>query len=331
MMNEIQLHRLDLNLLVTFQALMDMRSVTLAAEKLGKTPSAVSHALGRLREQLGDPLMVKVGGKMQPSPFAVQLIEDVRPILRSIQRVVSPPQPFIPAQSTRAFRLAIPTFPGLMARVFARLSVEAPDVTLEWISPSQRAYGQIAEGLIDIAMLGSGGPLRDGVVEKIMPPLNIHVFARAGHPALENWSREVWLRWPHIMIGLGTAARTTVEDRCIELGLERWVGARIPDFASVAPLLARTDLLFNNFSISLIDEIGTHDLQVLQLPVGPVQENLRFMWSSRLANDPGLQWLRRTVIECFEELVAFAQETFSRTKIIVPSGGSAGQGEANGA
>ena len=147
MMNEIQLHRLDLNLLVTFQTLMDVRSVTVAAEKLGKTPSAVSHALGRLREQLNDPLMVKVGGKMQPSPFALQLIEDVRPILRSIQRVVSPPQPFDPATSTHVFRLALPTIPGLMARVFERINAEAPDVTLEWTSPSQRSYAQIAEGL----------------------------------------------------------------------------------------------------------------------------------------------------------------------------------------
>ncbi|MFQ5624755.1 MAG: LysR family transcriptional regulator, partial [Paracoccaceae bacterium] len=79
MMNEVQLHRLDLNLLVTFEALMDARSVSLAARKLGKTPSAVSHALARLRDQVGDPLLVKVGGKMRPSPFALTLIEDVRP------------------------------------------------------------------------------------------------------------------------------------------------------------------------------------------------------------------------------------------------------------
>ncbi len=71
-MNDIQLSRLDLNLLVTFEALMAEGSVAKAAERLNKTPSAVSHALARLREQVGDPLMVKVGGKMQPSPFAVR-------------------------------------------------------------------------------------------------------------------------------------------------------------------------------------------------------------------------------------------------------------------
>ena len=87
-MNEIQLHRIDLNLLVVFEALMLEGSVAAAADKLGKTPSAVSHALARLREQVGDPLIVKVGWRMQPSPFALTLIEEVRPILRSVKRVL---------------------------------------------------------------------------------------------------------------------------------------------------------------------------------------------------------------------------------------------------
>ena len=107
-MKEVQLHRIDLNLLVVFEALMVEGSVAGAAEKLGKTPSAVSHALARLRDQVGDPLMVKVGGRMQPSPFALTLIDDVRPILRSIKRVLALPEPFNPATSDRVFRVACP-------------------------------------------------------------------------------------------------------------------------------------------------------------------------------------------------------------------------------
>lgn len=109
-MNEIDLRRLDLNLLVVFEVLMAERSVTRAAARLGRTQSALSHALARLREQVGDPLLVKVGGRMSPSPFAEKLVEDVRPILRSIQRALVPPQAFDPATSTRTFRVAIPDF-----------------------------------------------------------------------------------------------------------------------------------------------------------------------------------------------------------------------------
>ena len=84
-MNKIDLRRIDLNLLLLFDVLMQVGSVSKAADQLGRTQSAVSHALGRLREQLGDPLLVKVGGRMQPSPYAMELVQEVRPILRSIR------------------------------------------------------------------------------------------------------------------------------------------------------------------------------------------------------------------------------------------------------
>jgi DNA-binding transcriptional LysR family regulator len=119
-MKEIQLHRIDLNLLVVFEALMSEGSVAGAAETLGKTPSAISHALARLRDQVGDPLMVRVGGRMQPSPFALTLIEDVRPILRSIKRVLAMPEPFDPASSDRVFRVACPITGRLLSDVMKR-------------------------------------------------------------------------------------------------------------------------------------------------------------------------------------------------------------------
>ncbi len=80
-MNQIDLRRFDLNLLVAFDVLMIERSVTRAAERLGRTQSAVSHSLSRLREQFGDPLLVKGGLRMQPTAFALDLIEQARPML----------------------------------------------------------------------------------------------------------------------------------------------------------------------------------------------------------------------------------------------------------
>src|SRR5882672_3501251 len=109
-MNEIDLRRFDLNLLVVFDILMMERSVTRAAERLGRTQSAISHSLARLREQLGDPLLVKGGRRMEPTAFALEFVEQARPILRSIQRVLSPRHVFDPATSRRIFRLAAPDF-----------------------------------------------------------------------------------------------------------------------------------------------------------------------------------------------------------------------------
>src|SRR5512138_406791 len=127
MTNQINLAHLDLNLLVTFEVLMTEGSVTRAAERLSRTQSAVSHSLARLREQLGDPLLVKVGGVMVPSPFAQTLIEDLRPILRSIQRIAALPQHFDPASSERTFRIELSDFtPSLLPAVMSRVRKEAP-------------------------------------------------------------------------------------------------------------------------------------------------------------------------------------------------------------
>ena len=85
-MNEIDLRHFDLNLLVVFDVLMTERSVTRAAERLGRTQSAVSHSLSRLREQFGDPLLSKGGARMQPTALALDLIEQARPMLGGTER-----------------------------------------------------------------------------------------------------------------------------------------------------------------------------------------------------------------------------------------------------
>jgi DNA-binding transcriptional LysR family regulator len=137
-MNEIDLRRFDLNLLVVFEVLMMERSVSRAAERLGRTQSAVSHSLARLRGQLGDPLLIKAGVRMQPTAFALDLIEQTRPMLRGIQRVLSPRYVFDPAHSQRLFRVAAPDFMlTVFAHLLSRLRSEAPGVSAEWTAPRE--------------------------------------------------------------------------------------------------------------------------------------------------------------------------------------------------
>src|ERR1700746_1157650 len=153
-MNKIDLRRFDLNLLVVFDVLMSERSVTRAAERLGRTQSAVSHPRSRLREQFGDPLLVKGGARMQPTALALDLIEQARPMLGGIQRVLSPQHVFDAATSRRGFRLAAPDFMlALFAGVLARLRDEAPCIPIEWPAPREPTLLDVAEGLIDVAIV----------------------------------------------------------------------------------------------------------------------------------------------------------------------------------
>ena len=126
-MSQIQLHRIDLNLLATFEALMEEGSVAAAADRLALTPSAVSHALGRLRTQFDDPLLVRVGGKMQPTPQALLLANELAPVLRGLRRALETPEPFDPATSDRVFRIALHSSPAFMARVTAAIQASGAE------------------------------------------------------------------------------------------------------------------------------------------------------------------------------------------------------------
>ena len=216
-MNEIQLAKIDLNLLVTFEVLMTEGSVTRAAARLARTPSAISHSLARLREQLGDPLLIKSGSGMAPSPFAESLVAEVRPILRNIQRIVSPPAPFDPATSTRLFRAAVADFvPTLMPQVLAEVQRVAPRVTVEWLAPSAATIAAVADAQVDVSLVESRTQTPEGVRRADAGELSsIFTFARKGHPAIATWGTEAWLRWPHIVVQLGGQWRLFVKAKSL--------------------------------------------------------------------------------------------------------------------
>jgi len=311
-MSEIDLSRFDLNLLVVFDVLMTEGSVTRAAARLGRTQSAVSHALARLREQVGDPLMVKIDGRMTASPFAQRLIQDIKPILRSLGQVVAPPEPFDPASSQRQFRVAVPDLcPVFLSSVIERLLREAPRVTIEWLTPSCETDAAITDGLIDLAHRGGNGALPEGVEVSEVQPFTWMTYARKGHPACDNWGAEPWLRWPHVQVTLRDRVKSPVDDVCSSDGLERIVAARVPNFSGVGPLLARTNLLATLPPLTMDARIAQYGLQPLPPPVPIEPMRSRFFWSFRQTNDPGCRWLRDVVIETFVALQKSAEERFA--------------------
>ena len=302
-MSEIDLRRLDLNLLVTFEVLMTEGSVTRAAARLGRTQSAVSHALARLREQVDDPLLVKLGSGMAPSPYAQRLIEEVRPILRSIQRIVAPPEPFTPATSRRVFRLAIADFaPALLPRVIAEAQRQAPGVSIEWLAPSPQTIGAVADGQLDLGLVTASASLPEGVRRESAGELRSVTFARKGHPAIAAWGAAAWTKWPHIQVQLGERGRGSVEAAVDEQGLKRTIGARVPNFSQVPALIAQTNLLATMTPLVMADAIERLGLRALEPPIPVAPTEFSFVWSFRLENDPGSRWLRKLVMDAYAGL-----------------------------
>jgi DNA-binding transcriptional LysR family regulator len=292
-MNQIDLRHFDLNLLVVFDVLMTERSVTRAADRLGRTQSAVSHSLSRLREQFADPLLIKGGVRMQPTALALDLIEQARPMLSGIQRVLSPQHVFDPKSSRRVFRLAAPDFMlALFTDLMTRLGREAPGVALEWTAPREPTLLDVAEGLIDIAIVPSELRLPQGVTGEAAGALGWRCFARARHPAFRDWNAQTWARAPHLMVRVGDAVASPVDVAASAAGLSRSIAGWVPNFGAVAPVLAKSDLLSTLPALAMREALGAYRLESMEVPFPLPALPHAMTWCSGRSRDPGLSWLR---------------------------------------
>ena len=296
-MNEIQLHKIDLNLLSTFEALMEDGSVAGAAEKLNVTPSAVSHTLGRLRTQFDDPLFVRVGGRMQPTAMAVQLADDLVPVLRGLRRALKPQDTFDPTTSNRVFRIALHTSPAFMALITATVLKAAPGVMIEWVRIKRANQADLADGLLDLMQVGGPTHLGDGIQSVEMEPVTFFSFARKGHPALQNWSVKTAEKYRYLQVAVEDHhGSTPIEKEHRDLNRPRTVGGKVHDFPLVGPMLAATDFIATQPTFVMEEMWKRYDLRVLEPVAAPTDFPLRFAWSGRNSTDPANAWLRDIVI-----------------------------------
>lgn len=308
-MHEIDLRKIDLNLLLLFDVLMQNGSVSRTADQLGRTQSAVSHALGRLRQQLGDPLLVKVGGRMQPSPFALELEQEVRPILRSIERVLSPREVFDPGNSSRRFRLAVPDLAmTLFPQLIQRIQQQAPGVVVHWETPKSSTLLDVSEGLVDLALVPDIIKRPDGVAAEVIGEFQWACFMRAGHPALQDWGRQAWARWPHIVVGTGDQVRSPVALAAQAGSVERKVGMMVPTFGAVAPLLAGSNMLATLPTVVLADAMQRFGLEARETPFGVAPMKHVLVWSARLTSHPASRWIRTCFAEALAEQLRHAEQ-----------------------
>jgi DNA-binding transcriptional LysR family regulator len=292
-MNEIDLRRFDLNLLVVFEVLMIERNVTRAADRLGRTQSAVSHSLSRLRRQLGDPLLIKAGARMQPTAFALDLIEQARPMLRGIERVLSPRHVFDPASSRRVFRFVAPDFTlTLFANLLARLRSDAPGVSIEWTGPREPTPLDVADGQVDIAIVPAQLRLPGGVSTEAIGDLKWRCFGRQGHPAFSKWGRKNWSHWPHLAVRVGDSLTSPVNLAAGAAGLERSIAGWVPHFSAIAPILAGSDLLATLPSIAMAATLHPYrlDSREIPFPIAPLPHVM--IWSTGRSSHPEMTWLR---------------------------------------
>ena len=254
MLNEIDLSRADLNLLVLFEAVLEERHVGRAAERLRLSASAVSHGLGRLRRLLNDPLFIKTPKGVVPTARADELAGAIAEILAQVRGVLATAAPFDPAHSVRRFTIGAPD--GVSAvflpPLLAVLRRDAPgiDIRLRQILPipgdAERAWRTAFDDLetraMDIAVIPSGDiPAR--FHHRTLFEEDFVIAMRAGHPFAATPTLDKYCEMQHLVVSLSGDAHGFVDDALAKQNRSRRVALTVPNFMFALAVIADSDLI----------------------------------------------------------------------------------------
>ena len=294
--------RLDLNLLAALDLLLQERSVTRAARRLGVTQSAMSHKLRRLREQLGDPLLVPQGRQLVPTARAEALEAPLRVALRDLVAAVRHGARFDPATTERTFVLACSDLMelALLPHAMEQLAELAPGVRLVVRRRTPRLADELAAGDVDL-YVGPGGrtvpgldlEARAGLVQRTLGEEGFRVLAAADHPGVgQRLTRKRFVQLPHLLVSPGGGDRGVVDLALAKLELTRRVALRIPHFVAAPFIVARPELLFTCPERFARAAAELAPLRSWKPPVPLPATRIIAVWHERFRADPAHRWLR---------------------------------------
>ena len=298
-MEQGPLSNIDLNLLIVLDVLLEELHVTRSAKRLHRSQSAVSHALNRLRTQLDDPLLIRNGGRLQPSAMAQRRKPRLRQIISDLEYALVGNEEWDRSTCTRHFTLVGPDFTAIaLPRILKTMRGQAPRATCELVSIGPDMFRDLALGRHDLVFFRNIDA-RTSVNQDPIGALEHVVFARAGHPALDDWGLDAWLAYPHIRIRM-VGGPSPVSVGASESNLRRKSGPVVPSFLMTPPIIANTDALLTAPYGVLRSIINHHDIVVRPCPTSIDDIHLTLFSGTDL--DPARRWFH-----------SIAPDTLSRT------------------
>ena len=294
----MNIHAADLNLLVVLEVLMAERSVSRAARRLGLSQPATSNALARLRAMFDDPLLVRRGNAMLPTPRALELAGHVHAGLAHLQAALDGPRPFDERASTRCFTIATNDYVSfvLLAPLVRRLRERAPRVTVQVKSLDNLASLEaLGRGEVDLA-LGAGSMLgQDYPCEPLFEDGYVSL-ARQGHPRVgKRLTLERFVQLEHLLVSPYGSRRGVVDIALEQRGYERRVALWVPHFLLAPAIVAQTDLV-----VTLAERVARrlaprYGLRILPTPIDVPRFVTQQYWDPRHEHEPAHRWLREQV------------------------------------
>jgi DNA-binding transcriptional LysR family regulator len=296
--NEPGLAGIDLNLLVALDALVAEESVAKAARRIGLSPSAMSHALARLRDLVGDPLLVRTGLRMRATSRARAIAPRLAAALAEIGRAIAPEPAFDPAAETRTVRLAAVDFAqsALLGPLLRWLHPIAPRVDIAVLPFGPTSFKDLAAGDVDLALAQHARVA--GLHSRVVLAEPFVCVLRRGHPALAR--RLTVARFAalgHVLVSPRGRSPGAVDRALKKRGLGRRVVLAVPNFLAAAVVVAGSDLVLTCGARSAERVAAALGLVVIQPPTTLQPFQVGMYWHERQAHDPFLSWLRAGIEE----------------------------------
>ena len=300
----MRFNKLDLNLLVALDALLSEQNISRAAEKIHLSQSAMSNALARLREYFDDELLVQVGRKMEPTPRAEALRNNVRDILVRVDATVAAQPEFVPAQANRLFRLFVSdyTMTTLMPHLFALAYAQAPGIRFELRPQIAYPHRLLERGEADILIIPKEYCSSEHPAEVLLEETFCCVVWDRSPLAQGEMTNERYMAAGHVVVQVGEG-QTALEDWFMQrLGIVKRVEASTYSFLSPAHLLAGTDRIATMHR--RLAEAASRSLPIVlrevPVPVPTMEQSVQ--WHKHRTADPGLTWLRALLKQAVVEM-----------------------------
>ena len=293
---------IDFNLLTALEALLSEGSVAGAARRLGLSESAMSRTLARLRAATGDPILVRAGRDMVPTPRAEAMRREVGTLTQAVRNVLQPDgAAFDPAGLGRIFNIrANESFAETFgARLVSAAAAAAPEVRLNFTPKPDKSVVPLREGLIDLdigVMGGDAGP--EVRVQALFRDRFVGV-ARHGHPLLEGKiTAERFAACGHVVSSRRGHRDGPVDAALAANAITRRVAAVVQSFPAALAIVCRSDFLsvVPETYLKAVAEFRS-DLRAFPLPVETAPITISQMWHPRVDADPAHRWLRGVILE----------------------------------
>jgi DNA-binding transcriptional LysR family regulator len=304
--------KIDLNLMLVFDALMQDGNLTRAGYRVGLSQPAMSHALAKLRRIVGDALFVRVPTGMEPTEHAQRMAPAVRDGLRLLRDAVKGEDVFDPATCERTFNIIMSDIGELvyLPRLITHLGAVAPSVNIRVLQLPREAYPQaFFTGEADLA-LGFLPSLKGGFYQQRLFTDGYVCLVRKDHPRIgDSLTLEQFVAESHVMVEPGgtvfrsvahqTSTTTLIERFLAERNLARRIALKVPHFTVVPEIVESTDLIATIPSYLLQRTQSRSDLKMLELPFPVPRFEVRQFWHQRNHDDVANRWLRGVISELF--------------------------------